>query len=589
MWEWQHVFQNSVETLLEQVLKILEVQAQINTFILGIPASSEDNNLIYFQPEFCGFSSNQFSTIFSIARDIFENDPEQNIFMTASHLNQAHKDSLYPKALKEAAEFILNEDNVSQEFISFCSFPIKMNNHWIITVIQIDKSDFYKQYQLTQKIYELNDYHKYRIARSFFEAIIWVILSKSEQELQKSSRGENYFLSDNERVLEDAASNLLKSIKVRINNFGGDLLELGNIISSERYEGLGSKGRLVICKKDNPHILVKVNLKKAISINNYRGIRKLLEVSSPTMALLCDSKNVWGLGLPLDSYEPHCEDLFEIKFTEHYAWELVHAGNVMLRVKYRRPRLPKERFNQDQFCDYLYLLFGIDKNQESLNFLIEAISAAVDQCHGTMIVVTPEAESETERLSYQSTCITPILASKEIISHLSSVDGAIVMSPDGFIHSFGVILDGVATQNGNPARGARFNSAIRYVDGQKNNNVNSLAVIVSEDGYVNFYPSLRPRIQRSYVDQLLNDLDKYSRFSQDFDEDQSISTLSRLEKLRFYLLKSDIERANIAKNIIVSFINGKRSEEMSRTGLGYIMYEIQDFIFDPAMTEAYYF
>jgi hypothetical protein len=119
--------------------------------------------------------------------------------------------------------------------------------------------------------------------------------------------------------------------------------------------------------------------------------------------------------------------------------------------------------------------------------------------------------------------------------------------------------------------------------------VNCLAVIVSEDGYVNFYPSLRPRIQRSYVDQLLNDLDKYSRFSQDFDEDQSISTLSRLEKLRFYLLKSDIERANIAKNIIVSFINGKRSEEMSRTGLGYIMYEIQDFIFDPAMTEAYYF
>ncbi len=172
MWEWQHEFQNSVETLLEQVLKILEVQAQTNTFVLGIPASSEDNNLIYFQPEFCGFSSNQFSTIFSIAKDIFENDPEQNIFMTASHLNQAHEDSLYPKALKEAAEFILNEDNVSQEFISFCGFPIKMNNHWIITVIQIDKSDFYKQYQLKQGIYEPDDYYKDRIARSFFEAII---------------------------------------------------------------------------------------------------------------------------------------------------------------------------------------------------------------------------------------------------------------------------------------------------------------------------------------------------------------------------------------------------------------------------------
>ena len=104
-----------------------------------------------------------------------------------------------------------------------------------------------------------------------------------------------------------------------------------------------------------------------------------------------------------------------------------------------------------------------------------------------MLVVTPEAEAETQRLSAQSTVIEPVIASQSIISHLSSVDGAILISPKGVVYSFGVILDGQASKNGNPARGARYNSAIRYVDEKSNERINCLALIVSEDGYVDLY------------------------------------------------------------------------------------------------------
>jgi DNA integrity scanning protein DisA with diadenylate cyclase activity len=72
------------------------------------------------------------------------------------------------------------------------------------------------------------------------------------------------------------------------------------------------------------------------------------------------------------------------------------------------------------------------------------------------------------------------------------VDGAILLSPEGIIHSFGVILDGQASKNGNSARGARYNSAIRYID-EMSRKVNCLALIVSEDGYVDLYSTLTNR------------------------------------------------------------------------------------------------
>jgi hypothetical protein len=60
-------------------------------------------------------------------------------------------------------------------------------------------------------------------------------------------------------------------------------------------------------------------------------------------------------------------------------------------------------------------------------------------------------------------------------------------------------LDGPASYQGNPARGARFNSAVRYV----NDAEERLAVVVSEDGHVDLLPRLRRSIRRSELDAML--------------------------------------------------------------------------------------
>jgi DNA integrity scanning protein DisA with diadenylate cyclase activity len=589
MWKWQHQFQSVVLELLTDILNVLKVRLRIDAFIIGIPLSGSSLDSICFYPEDCGYFTQEFKTVFSIANDNYENDPNRHVFHTADFLQEAHQDSLYPKALKKAVESILNNHHAAIRLVSFCSVPVQINCHWVMIIIQIEKEEWDRTYRLTKAIYKQNEYRNYRLNRSFLEAIVYEVFSIGISELQSPSQGNCWKLAKTERILEDAALNLLLSVKTHVNTWGGgNLLELANAVSAERYEGLGSKGRLVICHKNNPHISIKINLKNPIPINNYRGIRKLVEISSEAMALLCDGNKVWGLGSPLDSYDPCREDLFEIKFTDHYTWELIHDNHVMLNVKYRQPKLPIKRFDELLFLDHINRFFNVD-DKEILTILVEAVEAAVEQLHGTMLVISSQAEAEAERLGAQSTAIDPIPVSRDIISHISSIDGAILISPDGIVHSFGVILDGLASENGDPSRGARYNSAIRYVDGQKNCQINCLALIVSEDGYVTLYPTLRPRISRLTIDKLIEDIEIcIANDSQPFNYEKARSSMWNLEKLSFYLLEKDISLVNRAKNIIVECMKGSLSADMAQTGIGFIISSYDDFTIDEEMNDEYY-
>ena len=619
--QWQLAFQNAVESLIKSVFQTLELQISSNTFVIGIhiddkyikrtrsefnptqkftpedfsfqltpeqiEQEAEPNYLskIFLQPGNCGFEPKDFGSVFAIAENNFLNDPEHSFFHFAANSNQAHKESLYPKAVRNALRSILRSYDLDRKQISFCSFPVQQNEYWITTVIQLDRLDFDHQYRLIKEIHETRTMRKQRIDRCFLEAIIYRILKESELELQRPSDGKNFILADSERVIEDGAYQLLQSIEVHINQWNKfDLFSFANTIAAERYEGEGSKGRLIICAIDHPDILVEVKLKVPIKILNHRGIRKLLEISGAEMALLCDVETVWGLGTTLNTYQSNLENLFEIRFAEHYTWELVHAENIMLHVKYRRPRLPKERFDRELFYDYVDRFFKVD--QKTVELLSEAVAAAVEQRHGTMLIITPEAEAETNRLKAESTAIEKIIVSEKIISHVSSVDGAILISPDGYIHSFGVILDGESSKNGNSARGARFNSAIRYIDGKNNRNINCLALIVSEDGYVDLYPTLRRRIPRVWIDRLLDELEQYAN-PQSFKSDKAWSTLIKLDKLSFYLLESDVERANKIKDTIVRLKNYHRAKAIVADAT-YILAQFEDFQLHSEMNLEYY-
>ena len=55
-------------------------------------------------------------------------------------------------------------------------------------------------------------------------------------------------------------------------------------------------------------------------------------------------------------------------------------------------------------------------------------------------------------------------------------------------YSIGTILDGIIQpERADSSRGARYNSAIRYIEKQKQEGKKTFIVVVSEDGYINCF------------------------------------------------------------------------------------------------------
>ena len=134
--------------------------------------------------------------------------------------------------------------------------------------------------------------------------------------------------------------------------------------------------------------------------------------------------------------------------------------------------------------------------------------------------------------------------SPPLVRNVTSIDGAILLDVTGTCYSIGVILDGMAMTNGNPERGSRYNSAVRYVEGNKGKCV---AIIISEDGMVDLYPSLKPRIQKSKIEKHLCDLRSIST-ADVVDSNRYRLAMNWLTDHEFYLSSDQCNEINEIKN-----------------------------------------
>ena len=82
----------------------------------------------------------------------------------------------------------------------------------------------------------------------------------------------------------------------------------------------------------------------------------------------------------------------------------------------------------------------------------------------TILVITNAAKEETERLSEQSFKVKPVALNRSLMQQITSIDGAVLLGTNCWYYGIGVILNGIASSYGDPSRGARLNSAIRYYE-----------------------------------------------------------------------------------------------------------------------------
>ena len=274
---------------------------------------------------------------------------------------------------------------------------------------------------------------------------------------------------------------LLKKLEkeVEIKNIKIDLIESLDVLSTMRYEGAVCKGNIVIVEDKSIDELTTIKFKEKVSIKESRKIRKILEMTDDDMALITDSNYVFGLGKVSKDI---CRAVVRFKKEGTYS---ISLNNLNYKVEYGNMKKEEEENWVDKLRRHLQLFNDKCikyKYELKVDKIIDLAKSASKQKHGTMLVISCEAEEESKRLKNESISIEKNEITTDLIKNISSIDGSIIIDPLGYCYGIGVILDGTAGDGlGTSDRGARYNSAIKYVNSNKDS---CLIIVISEDSMV---------------------------------------------------------------------------------------------------------
>jgi len=379
--------------------------------------------------------------------------------------------------------------------------------------------------------------------------------------------------SDRSELLRKAAHQFVSSVSYQSDTYTVDLTVALNEVSAQPYEGRASAGGLLLATYDNPHVEVSMQFVDPLALSRTRSIRKALEMATDDRLLLCDGNEIFGIGRLLPSYYPPQEDAFVFTVVGRGAWELSHGDTALLRVTDTRPTLPEPRIDADRFRDVASRVFH-EIAPSQIDRLWNLTLSAASAPHGTMLVVHRSAASEAIRLMPQAQLIQPRHLDPEALSAVTNIDGAVLVDLDGNCCAVGVILDGVATGTGDPGRGARYNSAIRY---NHANGKSALIIIVSEDGMIDLMPNLNRRVSRNEVENTVRSLEAV--ITDDPDYEVFFLYHRHLEALAFYLSADQCARVNAARDAL---------EEHRRATANLTISGWSEFEPDPDMDDGYF-
>ena len=259
-------------------------------------------------------------------------------------------------------------------------------------------------------------------------------------------------------------------------------------ISSLTYEGEECSGKIKFVKfEDVENIDAEKILKVAddIYMSDHRIIRKLLELSNDKAELVVDTEWKRVLGIEYENSQDDSNDFYSIEFIKNMNWILYYKNMKVVEFKNGIYSIYDYANLDNQVSKKLKELYKND--QQLVAQACELINVVREQKHGTLVVVTSLAEEEAKRLCELKRGIKIekffALDHIDIFKSITAIYGAILLDNQFCCYDIGVILDGVAS-GGTQSRGARYNSAVTYVNSKKSSTKDIWAVVISEDGMV---------------------------------------------------------------------------------------------------------
>jgi hypothetical protein len=550
MWGYQPHYRTHVKVAAERTLRRLDARLHPDAFLVGILDEDRPNRYpACVEPEHEHWiESKAFDGALELAAVLRENFPEAQMYQSHPLAQERQAAFFHRRSIRDAILQIIESHSAKPANRSFfVSIPTSVKGYLVSAVLSVETDVLSSYHRLASAEVSIHEYRKMPVARSLIDAAIDELLHQASEELLRPDPGLASEGREVEETIRSAGRRLASNTAFRTNQHALDsdyfFYDACDKISLLRYEQAEGHGRLVLAPKNYDGIPIEIGFKEYVRLEDHRRVRKLLELASTGGALHTDSEYVFGL-LGENRVLETREDVFEIAFLGHHHWELRHAGQVLMSVMFGQPYVPNLiRYESKLRYDLPRLFPGIDDTSTEL--LLSLVEESEKERHGTLLIISAEAGAETIRLKNQATAIEPRLLSRELLAHLTGIDGAVLLDSAGQCHAIGVILDGQATPQGDPARGARYNSAVRYVQSAMDRDIPTLGVVVSEDGGVDLIPDLRPMIKRSTLASAIAELEEIAK-SDEIRRRRYSQLYDFLRLWRFYLLPTDCQRINVA-------------------------------------------
>lgn len=466
MWAYQPHFRSQFELHANRVMEELGVPvAGIECLLVGARRPDHDNlNDVCIEPEDGKWPVTLFDGLLESIKAEVDAHPLRNIRYGDQPSTRDKPENIRRDSVRKAVQKALVEYDSGHGVQSFTGRPAPLDDYYVVPVLQVPTSVFERFRPLPKPVLDgsLSGH------ASLIHAALAQILNEAHDELLRPNPGSRSLLPSRPpaEIARQAAGSFMHTpaIALRARVFSGSaLFDRLNMISSLMYEGAQGTGRLLLTNPDSGSVDLTLTLVEAVPFREPRWARKTLEMASGQTSLVADCEKIFGLGHLASGVDPWTtQDVFLIEFLDHYHWRLSCGEEVLLISEYGTPSLPQEPFPTERLADTFQRLFPDAQPSDVARFK-GLFQVALQAGHGSTLVVAEDAEQEAHRLQQQGARVTPTRLTPELFRQVSSIDGAILVDPSSNCHAIGVILDGAAAPECTPARGSRYNSAIRYV------------------------------------------------------------------------------------------------------------------------------
>jgi hypothetical protein len=533
MWGFQHFFRGGLQSAVEQVLRAIGIETEPTVLLVGVLAPGGSRHPLCIEPENGAIVPSDFGDLPERAAELYRQSPESQIRFSDSRSHDRKHQEFRQRAYATAIKEVL-EKKLALRF--FVADPTLVDQHFVYTAIGLPARILDSSPRLSSTTMS----GRYPVTQSLTHGVIDQMLRRSQQALLEPDAGSQLVFDLNAAdVAREAGKALtLSATALAGNKMPTDLFNALNQVATTRYEQRIGTGSLLIAARDSSYIKRSVKLREPIRIHETRAFRKLLETSLTNgESLLTDGDELYGLGRLKPGHPAQDESIFEVSVLGDGNWELQHARRRLTTVKYGVPRLPAERVERGRFEDLCLRIFGECKTDA----LWKLATASADASHGTMLVISADASAEVDRLQHQALAISPTSLSVGLARQFTDIDGALLVDPAGRCHAAGLLLDGIATDHGDRSRGARYNSAVRYLSMPSRGP--TVILLVSEDKMINLLPDTPPRIRRYQITQSLDALRKAAA-TEPLDAEAFYNAYRKVEANAFYLTPGQVAEVN---------------------------------------------